>query len=79
MVFFNWGVFINRNSGLVVHMGWAMRLFNLSWRVLLKSPWVLGHRRMQKAFEEASFALKVGELSEVVSTDSGEHLILRIQ
>lgn len=34
--------------------------------------------RMQKAFEEASFALKVGELSEVVSTDSGEHLILRI-
>ena len=34
--------------------------------------------RMQKAFEEASFALKVNELSDVVSTDSGEHLILRI-
>lgn len=35
--------------------------------------------RMQKAFEEASFALKVNELSDIVSTDSGEHLILRIQ
>ncbi|CAJ1363706.1 unnamed protein product [Effrenium voratum] len=35
--------------------------------------------RMQKAFEEASFALQVGQLSEVVSTDSGEHLILRIK
>ena len=34
---------------------------------------------MQKAFEEASFALKVNELSDIVSTDSGEHLILRIQ
>ncbi|CAK9090827.1 unnamed protein product [Durusdinium trenchii] len=40
---------------------------------------LFGRGRMQKAFEEASFALKVGELSEVVSTDSGEHLILRIQ
>lgn len=35
--------------------------------------------RMQKPFEHASFALKVGELSDVVSTDSGEHLILRIK
>eukprot|EP00438_Fugacium_kawagutii_P010502 Skav232130 [mRNA] locus=scaffold1744:52322:56802:- [translate_table: standard] len=36
------------------------------------------HGRMQKPFEEAAFALKVNELSDVVSTDSGEHLILRI-
>lgn len=34
--------------------------------------------RMQKAFEEASFALQVGELSQPMSTDSGEHIIFRI-
>lgn len=32
---------------------------------------------MQAAFEEASFALNVGEMSDVVDTDSGLHLILR--
>jgi NIMA-interacting peptidyl-prolyl cis-trans isomerase 1 len=32
---------------------------------------------MQKAFEEASFALKVGEMSGLVFTDSGVHLIKR--
>lgn len=38
-----------------------------------------GRGKMQKAFEEASFALSVHQLSDVVSTDSGEHLILRIR
>ena len=32
---------------------------------------------MQKEFEDASFGLKVGELSQPVSTDSGIHIILR--
>ena len=34
---------------------------------------------MQKAFEDASFALKVGELSGIVDSDSGIHVILRIE
>mmetsp|Transcript_12582 Transcript_12582/g.30042 ORF Transcript_12582/g.30042 Transcript_12582/m.30042 type:complete len:257 (+) Transcript_12582:170-940(+) len=38
-----------------------------------------GRRKMQPAFEQASFALKIGELTnEVVETSSGVHLILRI-
>lgn len=32
---------------------------------------------MQAPFEQASFALQVGELSQPVFTDSGVHLILR--
>mmetsp|Transcript_10214 Transcript_10214/g.14071 ORF Transcript_10214/g.14071 Transcript_10214/m.14071 type:complete len:181 (+) Transcript_10214:208-750(+) len=35
--------------------------------------------KMQKAFEDASFALEVGELSEIISTDSGIHIILRLR
>lgn len=37
-----------------------------------------GRGAMQQKFEEASFALKVGEMSSIVSTDSGHHLIYRI-
>jgi peptidyl-prolyl cis-trans isomerase NIMA-interacting 1 len=33
---------------------------------------------MQKAFEDASFALQPGQMSCIVSTDSGYHLIYRI-
>jgi NIMA-interacting peptidyl-prolyl cis-trans isomerase 1 len=33
--------------------------------------------QMQKPFEDATFRLRVGEVSSVVSTDSGVHLILR--
>ena len=40
---------------------------------------VFGPGTMQKPFEEASFKLKVGELSEPVFTDSGIHIILRTQ
>ena len=38
---------------------------------------LFGRGSMQPPFEEASFALKVGELSGIVNTDSGVHIILR--
>ena len=36
-----------------------------------------GRGQMQKPFEEATYALEVGELSEPVITDSGVHIIKR--
>lgn len=33
--------------------------------------------QMQKPFEDTSFALPVGGLSDIIETDSGVHLILR--
>ncbi|KAJ6739939.1 HISTONE H4 [Salix purpurea] len=36
-----------------------------------------GRGQMQKPFEETTFSLKVGEISEIVDTDSGAHIILR--
>ena len=36
-----------------------------------------GKGQMQKPFEDATFALEVGQISKVVDTDSGVHLILR--
>lgn len=32
---------------------------------------------MQKPFEDTTYALKVGQISDIVETDSGVHLILR--
>ena len=40
---------------------------------------VFGRGQMQKAFEDASFALQVGQLSGLVDSDSGIHIILRVQ
>ena len=32
---------------------------------------------MQRPFEEAAFDLEVGQMSDIVDTDSGVHLVLR--
>ncbi|EGO05378.1 hypothetical protein SERLA73DRAFT_174507 [Serpula lacrymans var. lacrymans S7.3] len=36
-----------------------------------------GHGQMQKPFEDGTYALEVGQISDVISSDSGVHLILR--
>jgi len=36
-----------------------------------------GHGDMQKPFEDATFALQVGELSGIIETESGVHIIRR--
>lgn len=36
-----------------------------------------GRGQMQRPFEEATFALRCGELSQPIITDSGVHIILR--
>jgi peptidyl-prolyl cis-trans isomerase NIMA-interacting 1 len=38
-----------------------------------------GPGQMQKPFEEAAFGLRVGEISGIVETQSGVHLILRTE
>ena len=54
------------------------------WTVAVRCPSTLSPPphplrpgQMQKVFEDASFALQVGEMSGPVFSDSGVHLILR--
>ena len=36
-----------------------------------------GRGQMQKPFEDAAYGLEVGKISDVISSDSGVHLVLR--
>ncbi|KAJ7687347.1 hypothetical protein B0H17DRAFT_1160450 [Mycena rosella] len=36
-----------------------------------------GHGQMQKPFEDAAYGLEVGQISDVISSDSGVHLVMR--
>jgi len=36
-----------------------------------------GPGQMQKAFEDGTYALQVGQISDIISSDSGVHLIMR--
>lgn len=38
---------------------------------------LFGRGQMQKSFEDATYALRAGELSDIVESDSGIHIILR--
>ncbi|KAH7100301.1 rotamase-domain-containing protein [Auriculariales sp. MPI-PUGE-AT-0066] len=38
-----------------------------------------GRGQMQRPFEEATYALDVGQMSDIISTDSGVHIILRTE
>jgi len=37
-----------------------------------------GPKKMQPAFEKASFALEIGQLSDIIETSSGVHVLLRV-
>ena len=36
-----------------------------------------GRGQMQKPFEDAAYGLEIGKISDVISSDSGVHLVLR--
>ena len=69
------------SSGLLKRKATATGINSLSLRHSAKRGGDLGffkRGQMQKPFEECSFHLDIGEVSDIVETDSGVHIILRI-
>lgn len=54
----------------------AQFVFQVIASLPARAGW-FGRGQMQESFEDAAFSLKVGELSDVVDTQSGVHIILR--
>ncbi len=58
--------------------GYIQSLISPSFIVCRHERLDLFLEKMQPAFEKASFGLKVGQLSDIVDTSSGVHVILRL-
>lgn len=52
-------------------------MLNFSMLIVWPCSGPFGRGQMQKPFEEATYALKVGDISDIVDTDSGVHIIKR--
>ena len=66
-----------KSSGITIFTDLAKQYSECSSAANGGSLGQFGRGEMQQAFEEAAFKLKVGELSDIVDSDSGLHIILR--
>lgn len=63
--------------GLAFHVYMYSMSVQVNLNILFDNVGKFGRGQMQKPFEDATFALGVSEISGLVDTDSGVHIILR--